>query len=72
MTAAVPDHFEIDLDFNTMCNDSAHAVRVLKAMEKYPHVKNLRIPDSARDVAGNKYSDPIHRCRLPCTSETCL
>jgi galactonate dehydratase len=55
VTAQVPRHFEIDLDFNTMLNDSAHAVRVLRAMEKYPHVKIYESPIPQGDVAGNKY-----------------
>ncbi len=55
VTAEVPEHFEIDLDFNTMLNDSAHAVRVLREMEKYPHVKIYESPIPQGDVAGNKY-----------------
>lgn len=55
VTAEVPQHFEIDLDFNTMLNDSAHAVRVLREMEKYPHLKIYESPIPQRDVAGNKY-----------------
>lgn len=55
VTAQVPDHFEIDLDFNTMANDSAHAVRVLREMEKYKHVKIYESPIPQGDVAGNKY-----------------
>jgi L-alanine-DL-glutamate epimerase-like enolase superfamily enzyme len=55
VTPHVPAHFEIDLDFNTMLNDSAHAVRVLRAMEKYHHVKIYESPIPQGDVAGNKY-----------------
>lgn len=55
VTAEVPKHFEIDLDFNTMLNDSAHGVRVLREMEKYPHVKIYESPIPQGDVAGNKY-----------------
>jgi L-alanine-DL-glutamate epimerase-like enolase superfamily enzyme len=55
VTPHVPNHFEIDLDFNTMLNDSAHAVRVLRAMEKYPHVKIYESPIPQGDVAGNRY-----------------
>ena len=55
VTAEVPDHFEVDLDFNTMLNDSAHGVRVLREMEKYPHVKIYESPIPQGDVAGNKY-----------------
>jgi L-alanine-DL-glutamate epimerase-like enolase superfamily enzyme len=55
VTAEVPDHFEIDLDFNTMLNDSAHAGRVLRSLEKYRHVKLYESPIPQIDVAGNKY-----------------
>jgi L-alanine-DL-glutamate epimerase-like enolase superfamily enzyme len=55
VTGEVPDHFEIDLDFNTMCNDTAHAVRVLREMEKYRQVKIYESPIPQGDVAGNKY-----------------
>ena len=55
VTSEVPDHFEIDLDFNTMCNDSAHAVRLLCELERYPHVKIYESPIPQSDVGGNKY-----------------
>jgi galactonate dehydratase len=55
VTPHVPAHFDIDLDFNTMLCDSAHAVRVLREMEKYPHVKIYESPIPQGDVAGNKY-----------------
>ena len=55
VTAEVPDHFEIDLDFNTMLNDSAHAVRIMREMEKYKHLKIYESPIPQGDVAGNKY-----------------
>ena len=55
VTAEVPEHFEIDLDFNTMLNDSAHAVRVLRDVEKFHHVKIYESPIPQGDVNGNKY-----------------
>lgn len=55
VTPHLPDHFEIDLDFNTMANDSAHAARVIKALEKYHHVKIIESPIPQGDVAGNRY-----------------
>jgi L-alanine-DL-glutamate epimerase-like enolase superfamily enzyme len=55
VTAHVPRYFDIDLDFNTMLNDSAHAVRVLREIEKYPQVKIYESPIPQGDVAGNKY-----------------
>jgi len=55
VTAAMPAHFEIDLDFNTMCCDSAHGARVLRSVERFPQVKIFESPIPQRDVAGNKY-----------------
>jgi L-alanine-DL-glutamate epimerase-like enolase superfamily enzyme len=55
VTAEVPDYFDIDLDFNTMLNDSAHAVRILRELEKYKHIKIWESPIPQGDVAGNKY-----------------
>lgn len=55
VTEVIPDHFDIDLDFNTMLCDSAHAVRVLRELEKYKHVKIYESPIPQRDVEGNKY-----------------
>lgn len=55
VTSEVPDHFEIDLDFNTMANDSAHAVRLLREMEKYKQLKIYESPIPQGDVAGAKY-----------------
>jgi len=51
----MPAHFEIDLDFNTMCCDSAHAVRVLRQLERFERVKIFESPIPQGDVAGNKY-----------------
>ena len=51
----VPEHFEVDLDFNTMCCDSAHAVRVLRRLERFERVKIFESPIPQGDVAGNKY-----------------
>lgn len=53
--AEIPEHFEIDLDFNAMCSDSAHAVRVLCELEKYKHVKIYESPIPQDDIAGNQY-----------------
>jgi L-alanine-DL-glutamate epimerase-like enolase superfamily enzyme len=51
----IPEHFEIDLDFNVMLVDTAHAVRVLRSLEQYPHVKLFESPIPQADVAGNKH-----------------
>jgi len=55
VTAAMPAHFDIDLDFNTMCCDSAHGVRVLRSAERFPQVKIFESPIPQHDVAGSKY-----------------
>lgn len=55
ITPQLPDYFEIDLDFNAMLCDSAHAVRVLRQMEKHKHVKIYESPIPQGDIAGNKY-----------------
>ncbi len=55
VAAAVPPHFDIDLDFNAMGCDSAHAVSILKRLERCPNVKIFESPIPQRDIAGNKY-----------------
>ncbi|MEK6237480.1 MAG: dgoA protein [Planctomycetales bacterium] len=55
IAAKTPDFFEIDLDFNTMLNDSAHALRVLRDVERYPQVKIVESPIPQGDVAGNRF-----------------
>jgi len=55
VTQQAPDYFEIDLDFNAMCNDSAHGVRILREMEKYNQVKIYETPIPHGDVAGYKH-----------------
>jgi len=51
----MPSYFDIDLDFNTMCCDSAHAVRVLRKLERFERIKIFESPIPQADVAGNKY-----------------
>ncbi len=51
----MPEYFDIDLDFNTMCCDSAHAVRILRRLEQFKRVKIFESPIPQGDVAGNKY-----------------
>lgn len=55
VTPEVPAYFDIDLDFNTMLNNSAHAVRLCRALEKYANVKIYESPIPQGDVAGNRY-----------------
>jgi len=51
----LPAWFDLDLDFNAMLNDAAHATRLLAEIEKYAHVKIYESPIPQWDVAGNKF-----------------
>jgi galactonate dehydratase len=51
----LPEWFDLDLDFNGMLNDSAHAVRLLTRIEEYPNVKIYESPIPQGDVAGNRF-----------------
>jgi L-alanine-DL-glutamate epimerase-like enolase superfamily enzyme len=55
LCATLPEWFDLDLDFNAMLNDSAHATRLLTHIERYPHVKIYESPIPQHDVAGNKF-----------------
>jgi len=55
LCSELPDWFDVDLDFNAMLNDAAHATRLLTHIEKYPHVKIYESPIPQHDVAGNKF-----------------
>ena len=54
-TASLPDHFEIDLDFNAMLLDSAHALRVIDGLSGHSRVKILESPIPQSDVAGGRF-----------------
>jgi galactonate dehydratase len=55
LCATLPDWFELDLDFNGLVNDTAHAVRLLTEIEKYPNVRIYESPIPQGDVAGNRF-----------------
>lgn len=51
----LPAWFDLDLDFNQLLNDTAHAARLLIEIEKHPNVKIYESPIPQADVAGNRY-----------------
>lgn len=55
LCATLPEWFDLDLDFNAMLNDTAHATRLLTQIEQYPNVKIYESPIPQHDVAGNKF-----------------
>jgi L-alanine-DL-glutamate epimerase-like enolase superfamily enzyme len=55
LCATLPEWFELDLDFNGMLNDAAHATRLLVEIEKYPNVKIYESPIPQGDVEGNRF-----------------
>ncbi len=55
LCAALPDHFQLDLDFNGMLIDAAHATRLLVELEQYPHVAMYETPMPQHDVVGGRH-----------------
>jgi L-alanine-DL-glutamate epimerase-like enolase superfamily enzyme len=55
LCATLPEWFDLDLDFNALLNDTAHATRLLTQIEKYPNVKIYESPIPQHDVAGNQF-----------------
>jgi galactonate dehydratase len=51
----LPTWFDVDLDFNAMLLDSAHAVRLMQAVEKFQNVKIYESPIPQHDVAAGKF-----------------
>jgi L-alanine-DL-glutamate epimerase-like enolase superfamily enzyme len=52
LCAALPEHFEVDLDFNGMGIDTAHCTRLLKELEQFHNVVMFESPIPHHDVAG--------------------
>ena len=64
LAPTLPDHFQIDFDFNSLLLDSGHAGPYLADLEKYPHLAIFESPIPQADVEGNallrkKLSIPI-------------
>lgn len=55
LCAAIPAHFEIDMDFNGFCVDTAHGTRLLKDLEQFPNIVMYETPIPHHDVAGYKF-----------------
>jgi L-alanine-DL-glutamate epimerase-like enolase superfamily enzyme len=55
LCAELPEWFDVDLDFNAMLGDSAHATRLLTHIERHPNVKIYESPIPEADIAGNKF-----------------
>lgn len=55
LSRELPAWFEIDLDFNGMLVNTAHATRVLTEIERYPQVAIYESPIPQGDVAGNRF-----------------
>ena len=55
VSKATPDHMHLDMDFNSMLNETGHATRVLTAIETFPKVQIYETPIPQADVAGSKF-----------------
>jgi L-alanine-DL-glutamate epimerase-like enolase superfamily enzyme len=53
-SAAVPESFKIDIDFNDTLLDAKRAIPILKELEQYPQIDIYETPIPQRDVEGNK------------------
>jgi L-alanine-DL-glutamate epimerase-like enolase superfamily enzyme len=52
LCASLPEHFEVDMDFNGFGIDTAHCTRLLKELEAFHHVVMYESPIPHHDVAG--------------------
>ncbi|HEX6972176.1 MAG TPA: enolase C-terminal domain-like protein [Limnochordia bacterium] len=55
LSAELPQWFALDLDFNGMLVNTAHATRLLTEIERYPQVAIYETPIPQGDVAGNAF-----------------
>ena len=55
VSRATPAHMHLDMDFNSMLNETGHATRVLTAIEAFPKVQIYETPIPQQDVAGNRF-----------------
>ncbi len=54
LTPTLPDHFQIDFDFNSMLLDTGRAAPYLVEMEKYEQIAIYETPIPQQDVEGNQ------------------
>jgi len=52
---SLPEHFEVDLDFNGFGIDTAHCTRLLKDLEQFHNVVMYESPIPHNDVAGYRF-----------------
>ena len=60
---SIPGWFDLDLDFNCMLCDTAHAVRILGELEKHPNIAIWESPIPHEDLEG--YRHLRSTCRIP-------
>lgn len=53
-TAAMPDEFKIDMDFNDTLLDAKRAIPILREFESHPQIDIYETPIPQRDLAGNR------------------
>ena len=53
-TAAVPEVFKIDMDFNATLLDAERGIPILRRLEKYGHVDIYESPIPQSDIEGNR------------------
>lgn len=68
LCATLPDHFEIDMDFNGFGIDSAHCTQLIKEMEQFHNVVMIESPLPHKDVAG--YKQLRRRTNIPLSMHT--
>lgn len=56
ISAATPDHFRIDCDWNAFLNNASNAIPVLRELEEtFPKIKIFEDPIKRDDASGNRY-----------------
>ncbi len=56
ISAATPDHFRIDADWNAFLNNASNAVPLLRELErKFPKIKIFEDPLPRNDASGNRF-----------------
>ena len=55
LCAVLPPYFDLDMDFNALLVDTAHAIRLLKQVEQFQNVAIFESPIPQGDVEGGKH-----------------
>jgi L-alanine-DL-glutamate epimerase-like enolase superfamily enzyme len=61
LCATLPNHFQLDLDFNGFLIDTSHAKQLLVELEQYPNVAMYESPIPQHDVEGNRHLRQVTR-----------